>query len=521
MSKLNKLVEEYKKKHSDNIDDIFRDLIKQEGYEWAKGVSKNQMIDAEVVSIDNKNEKVEIRTGLKSNSFVPFREFKNNEEQKIPEVGSTISVIFEGIDSQGRVFVSYKKVKFEERLKEIEQIFNNKQTVEGTVLYKQKVSSSNQYKNNSYVVDLGYGVIALVVPDGFTELEQGKKITAYVNRFDTKRFGIILGLKVVNDGVNVEQDHKSYDSHSQLKEGEIMELKVAEYKDFGILCNKVSGGDELYFVNNTELTLNKRIRKKHEVITLYPLGKVFKAIVIAIKDNQGNKKLILSARELFKDLMHRFIEAVKDKQDQKFDGIITEKRESELIVKIEYEGNILEGKLHRDDLSWSMTNAINEFRSLAVGDKIVVGINFNELNMSAMDTEYGFLPFSVKVLSEDPFKSAIENIKIGQIYPCTFVSYNDYGALMSLKIGENQWTDNNVDILLQIKELKELSRETNTKQGAVNQAKVTKIDPQIRRVYVSIKSAEQDDIDKYSAAAAEAEQNTSFNTLHSMSKKKK
>jgi ribosomal protein S1 len=76
-----------------------------------------------------------------------------------------------------------------------------------------------------------------------------------------------------------------------------------------------------------------------------------------------------------------------------------------------------------------------------------------------------------------------------------------------------------VDILIQSKELKELSRETNTKQGAINQAKVIKIDNQTRRIYVSIKSAELDDMEKYSASL-ELEQNKQYSTLNSMKKKK-
>lgn len=536
VNKLQLALDAYKKKKL-NADKTFEEIYSQE--EWPQGPQKDQIIQAKVVNIIEKSF-VEVYTGWKSNSFIPFKEFKINDELNLPEVGSFISVINEGVNYKGQVNVSYRKVKLEERLKEIEQVYlnnlnnPNKETIECTINAKQKVSSSSahHYKNNTYYADLGYGVTAIVVADGFIDLDNNpnRKFQAFVNRFEigkNKRPHIILGIKRESIENTVLDSHKNEDHQENISDGEIVNLQIAEYKDFGIICKKVNEDDRndtTYFIANTELAVNKRIRKKSEIISLYPIGKQIKAVGVNITDNYGNIKTILSVRDLFKNLMHNFIEYIKSSdRNQKITGTIVEKRESELIIKIDYEGSILEGKLHRDELNWNLSQGIIKYRSLNIGDKIEFAIDWKEFNIENMDVEYGFLPLSVKILYPDPLKKLMELIKIGQVYSSKILGEQDQTLLLALKLDDNTWTDqneevSNVDIVIPQRELKEMSKHTNTKPGALNNVKVIKIDTNTRFVYVSIKSVEADNLAKYSQSLQQNE--TGFNTLESMKRKK-
>ena len=167
---------------------IFNTLLQKE--KWAQGAEINTIINAEVKDIDYNLKKVVVYTGFKSNSFISFSEFKINGEDHVPKVGDHVNVIIKGIDNEtGDVISSFKEVKVKERMLELETLFHNKETIEGTFLYKIK---SNFVKYNSYAVDLGHGIVGLLTINDYSEIHSGDKVSVEIVRFESKKFGIIL-----------------------------------------------------------------------------------------------------------------------------------------------------------------------------------------------------------------------------------------------------------------------------------------------------------------------------------------
>ena len=100
-------------------------------------------------------------------------------------------------------------------------------TIEGTILNKIK---SGYYKNNSFAVDLGFGIVGLITLDSYGETHPGDKLMCRIVSFSTKKLGIILARE--NSGETGSSNEKNYQQNTEtFTEGEQHTIRITEIKD--------------------------------------------------------------------------------------------------------------------------------------------------------------------------------------------------------------------------------------------------------------------------------------------------
>lgn len=481
---------------------IFNDLLQNE--KWAQGAPSNTIVTAEVKDVDYNGKKVIVYTGFKSNSSIGFQEFKINGEDKIPSIGDNITVMVKGIDPEtGTVLASFREVQTKQKMAELEEMFQQKQSIEGTILYKIK---SPYVKGNSYAVDLGYGILGILTVDSYVEVHTGEKTTVEIVKFENKKFGIILNRKNIGD-TSASQDRNITNNNENFNEGEKFKIRVTEIKDFGIIGEKLNEKNEKdskypngLLVHTSELFWNKRSRTGAEIERTYPIGTIL--TVMALRHDPTKNRTVFTVRGLFNNLFNEFQNYVKKNNLKSVEGTIIEKRNDSFIVGIpfSYQNNageeinqVFEGRLYVRDLSWNQNEILKKQRELSIGDKITCKLLEFDPNKYQIEDGFFFIPLSVKHLIEDPFQEGLKSIKLGQIYNCLFLEYNDSfnGFLVNLELQEEKFTEG-LNIVIKHKDLGSLHQ---VKSGMKAICKIIRIEEQDRIIFASVKAAESDNKD--------------------------
>ncbi len=489
-----KLMNKYKKNTPKGI---FNELLQNE--KWAQGAPLNTIVTAEVKDVDYVAKKVIIFTGFKSNSSIGFQEFKINGEDKIPSVGDHITVMVKGIDEEtGVVLASFREVQTKQKMLELEEMFQQKQPIEGSILYKIK---SPYIKGNSYAVDLGYGILGVLTLDNYAEVHLGDKVTGEIIKFENKKFGILIGRK--NDGSPQNERSAGNSYNESFTDGEKIKIRVTEIKDFGIIGEKVNENntkDEKsnngILVHTSELFWNKRSRTASEIEKTYPIGSV--VTIMALRHDAVKNRTIFTIRGLFGNLFAEFQNYIKNNSLKSITGNIIEKRNDSFIIGIPFNyknvageeiKQIFEGRLYIRDLSWNHNDIVKIQRELSIGDKIECKLLDFDASKYQVEDGFFFIPLSVKHLQEDPFQEGLKNIKLGQVYNCSFVEYNDNynGFLVTLEHEDKVFEGLNVII-----KHKDLGTLHQVKPGMRNVCKVIRIEEDSRLIFASVKAAESE-----------------------------
>lgn len=491
------LAERQKNKDAEGF---FSEFLQNE--KWAQGAPNNTVVSAEVKAIDYEKKKVIVYTGFKSNSSISFQEFRVNDEENIPKVSDIINVMVKGVDPiTGLVIASFREVQTKQKMEELEQSFQQKQQIDGTVLYKMK---SSFYKNNSYVVDLGFGIHGILTSEGYTEIQPGDKISVEILKFENKKLGILLAKKrTIESASNGDKHYQNQDA--MYKEGEVYNIRITEIKDFGIVGEKVTNENDKdvkntnnsIFVHVSELYWNRRSRTAVEIEQTYPIGKEVE--VLALKRDQTKHRMVFSIRALFDNLFTKFQEYLKTVQDSIITGKITEKRNESFIITIPFpykkDANSpevtqsFEGRLYMRDLSWNANENMKIQMEYNINSEITCKVLNFAHDQDQIESGFGLLPLTKK-LGEDPFRAVLNTIRLGDVYPCQFGEYSDHynGFLINLKI-DDTYTDSNITVLMKHRDLGSI---TQVKSGLASSCKIIRIEDRDRIIFVSAKAAEMD-----------------------------
>ena len=157
------------------------------------------IVEATVSNISK--EYVWVNIGIKSEGKIPINEFSINGFGEIPNVGDAIEVwLDKHEDSQGHLVVSFSKVTHIRAYKELEDVFNNKKLVEGTI--------TDKVRGGFIVALLPWGVKAFL-PSSQIEFRsiagkssnimhvmKGKKLPFFIIRMERK-WNIIVSRKAL------------------------------------------------------------------------------------------------------------------------------------------------------------------------------------------------------------------------------------------------------------------------------------------------------------------------------------
>ncbi|MDR1432985.1 MAG: 30S ribosomal protein S1 [Puniceicoccales bacterium] len=289
----------------------------------------------------------------------------------------------------------------------------------------------------------------------------GQEINVMVIGIDQEKERISLGLKqtVQNPWDNIERRYPV---------GSKIHGKVVNMVPYGAFVEVESGVEGLIHV--TEMSWTKRINKPGEIVKI---GQEIDAIVIEIsKDEQ---KIALSLKQVDEnpwEIVYRNYPV-----GARVRGKVRNMTAYGAFIELE---DGIDGMVHISDMSWTrVIGNPNEF--LKKGDEVDAIV----LNI---DQEQQRIALGIKQLVEDPWPGIQRRYKIGATVDGTVTRIVPYGAFVRL--------EDNLEGLVHISQISETRIDKVKSVLSVGQevsARVIKVDPDDRRIGLSIKAAQYDD----------------------------
>ncbi len=209
------------------------------------------------------------------------------------------------------------------------------------------------------------------------------------------------------------------------------------------------------------------------------LGKEFTVRIINF--DEDNKRMILSEREALREERQKVMESLA--VGREYDGVVSGMSSYGFFVTI---GGGVEGLVHISEITYGHVSNIDKLGHL--GDKMkgkVIGLEDGKISLSA------------KKLKPDPWSIIPEKYKVGDVIEGEVVRYVPYGVFVRVY--------DDINGLVHLSEISDKSADNpaaGLKLGQIVKAKVILLEPQNRKIGLSIKILHEDK-KKAEAPAAE------------------
>jgi small subunit ribosomal protein S1 len=335
--------------------------------------------------------------------------------------------------------------------------------------------------SHEILVDIGTKSEASVATKEVDELSRevrerihvGDEILAFVLRPEDYESGTILSL------ARAQEERDWRDAQAALEGGTILDAQVAGFNKGGLIVRvgKVRG-----FVPASQLEMAARSRGERELseqdLASF-VGKKLKLKIIEI--DRARSRLILSERaamrEVRRDQRARLMEELQEGDLRT--GTVTSIADFGVFVDL---GGV-DGLIHVSELSWTKIGHPSD--AVKVGESI-------EVKVLGIDREKNRIGLSLKRLQPEPWTTIEERYHIGQLVSATITKLASFGAFARV--------DEGIEGLIHVSELSD--RRINhpkevVKEGDVLQLRVIKIDPERRRLGLSLKRVEGEEYVEY------------------------
>ncbi len=431
---------------------------------FEESLSKQEMrtgevITAEVVRIDYNC--VVVNAGLKSESFIPLEEFKNDQGEVEVAPGDFISVAIEALeDGYGETRLSRDKAKRLAAWLQLETALESGEMVTGTITGK--VKGGLTVMVNSIRAFLP-GSLVDVRPVKDTTPFEGKTLEFKVIKLDRKRNNVVLSRRAVVEANMGEERQKLLET---LAEGSIVKGTVKNITDYGAFVD-LGGIDGLLHI--TDLAW-RRVRHPSEVLTV---GQEITAKVL--KFDQDKNRVSLGVKQLGDDpwvgLSRRY------PRDTRLFGKVTNITDYGSFVEVE-QG--IEGLVHVSEMDWTNKN-VDPKKVVTLGDEV-------EVMVLEIDEDRRRISLGMKQCKPNPWEDFATTQKKGDKVKGAIKSITDFGVFIGLPGG--------IDGLVHLSDLSwnETGEEAvrRFKKGDEVEALVLAIDTERERISLGIKQLSGD-----------------------------
>jgi small subunit ribosomal protein S1 len=362
----------------------------------------------------------------------------------------------------------------------LDEYFDHRRLQRGDIIPGRVVHISE----DSIMIDVGAkseGVVKgreleLMDSEMLAQLREGDEVMVYVITPEDREGNILLSIKQAQLAMDWQRIQKLYE------EGELFQAKVAGHNKGGLI---VYLGQVRGFVPASQLDRRRRMQFQ-ESGTAQPwdsmVGEELWLKVIEVDPSQN--RLILSEQA-----------AVRQRRKGKREQLFKELEEGAVVTGevtsladfgafVDLGG--ADGLIHISELSWQRVKHPSEV--LQVGDQV-------EVQVIHIDRERHRIGLSLKRLQPEPWEVIAEQCKEGDIVEGTVTKLTNFGAFVRINEG--------VEGLIHISELtdrainhpKEVVRE-----GQVVKARVIRIEPERRRIGLSLKQVDEDEVEAADAA---------------------
>ncbi len=425
-----------------------------------------EVISAEVVRIDHNH--VVVNAGLKSESFIPIEEFKDDVGEIEVNVGDFVSVAIESLENgYGDTILSRDKAKRLASWLALEKAMDADELVTGTI--NGKVKGGLTVLTNGIRAFLpGSLVDSRPVKD--TTPYEGKTMEFKVIKLDRKRNNVVLSRRAVVEASMGEERQKLLET---LQEGATVQGVVKNITDYGAFID-LGGIDGLLHI--TDLAW-RRVRHPSEVLTV---GQEITAKVL--KYDQEKSRVSLGVKQLGEDpwvgLSRRYPKGTR------LFGKVTNLTDYGAFVEVE-QG--IEGLVHVSEMDWTNKNVAPN-KVVKLGDEV-------EVMVLEIDESRRRISLGMKQCAPNPWDDFAINHQKGDKVTGAIKSITDFGVFIGLP--------GNIDGLVHLSDLSwnEPGEEAvrRFKKGEDLEAVVLAIDVERERVSLGVKQLEGDPFNNFVA----------------------
>jgi small subunit ribosomal protein S1 len=427
-----------------------------------------EVISAEVVRIDFNH--VVVNAGLKSESYIPIDEFKNDQGEVEVQVGDFVAVAIDAVENgYGDTILSRDKAKRLASWMALENALESGQFVSGTV--SGKVKGGLTVLVNGIRAFLPGSLLDTRPVKDMTPFE-GKTLEFKVIKLDRKRNNVVLSRRAVVEASMGEERAKLLET---LTEGAIVHGVVKNITEYGAFVD-LGGIDGLLHITDMAW---RRVRHPTEVVQV---GQELTAKVL--KFDAEKNRVSLGIKQLGDDpwmgVSRRY------PQGTRLFGKVTNIADYGAFVEIEPG---IEGLVHVSEMDWTNKN-VAPAKVVTLGEEV-------EIMVLEIDEDKRRISLGMKQCKANPWEEFSSNVKRGDRVKGPVKSITDFGVFVGLSAG--------IDGLVHLSDLSwHEPGETavrNYKKGQEVEAIVLAVDVERERISLGIK---QLDVDPF----------TSFTTLN-------
>jgi len=426
-----------------------------------------EVITAEVVRVDDNF--VVVNAGLKSESYIPAEEFRNDAGEVEAKAGDFISVAIESLeDGYGETRLSRDKAKRLAAWLELEEALEKGNVVQGMI--------TGKVKGGLTVMVNG---IRAFLPGSLVDIRPVKDTTPYENKqmefkvikLDRKRNNVVVSRRAVLEANQGEERQKLLET---LHEGAIVKGIVKNITDYGAFVD-LGGIDGLLHI--TDLAW-RRVKHPSEILAV---GDEVQAKVL--KFDQEKNRVSLGMKQLGEDpwvgLTRRYPPGTR------LFGKVSNLTDYGAFVEIE---SGIEGLVHVSEMDWTNKN-VHPSKVVQLGDEV-------EVMVLEIDEDRRRISLGMKQCMPNPWEEFAMNHKKGDKVRGQIKSITDFGIFIGLPGG--------IDGLVHLSDLSwSLPGEEavhNYKKGEETEAMVLSIDVERERISLGIKQLEGDPFNNYISA---------------------
>ncbi|MEY4960130.1 MAG: hypothetical protein RL610_309 [Pseudomonadota bacterium] len=425
-----------------------------------------EVITAEVVRVDFNI--VVVNAGLKSESFIPVEEFKNDKGEVEVKPGDFITVAIEALeDGYGETRLSRDKAKRLTAWHDLEKAMEMGTIVSGMVNGKVKGGLTAMING-----------IRAFLPGSLVDIRPVKDTTPYENKemefkvikLDRKRNNVVVSRRAV---LEASQGADRQSLLSNLQEGAVVKGIVKNITDYGAFVD-LGGIDGLLHI--TDLAW-RRVKHPSEVINV---GDEVTAKIL--KFDQEKNRVSLGMKQLSEDpwvgLSRRY------PQGTRLFGKVSNLTDYGAFVEIE-QG--IEGLVHVSEMDWTNKNMYPS-KMVQLGDEV-------EVMILEIDEERRRISLGMKQCKPNPWEDFAINHKKGDRVQGQIKSITDFGVFIGLlggidglvHLSDLSWNQTGEDAV------------SNYKKGDDLEAMVLSIDVERERISLGIKQLEGDPFNSFAS----------------------
>src|SRR6187455_2365531 len=420
---------------------------------------QGELITAEVVRVDYNI--VVVNAGLKSESFIPIEEFKNDKGEVEVKPGDFVTVAIESLeDGYGETRLSRDKAKRLKAWHDLEAAMEQGSIVQGLVTSKVKGGLTVMINGIRAFLP---GSLVDIRPIKDTSPFENKQLDFKVIKLDRKRNNVVVSRRAVLEESQGEVREKLL---ATLSEGAIVKGIVKNITDYGAFVD-LGGIDGLLHI--TDLAW-RRVKHPSEVLAV---GDEVTAKVL--KFDQEKNRVSLGLKQLGEDpwvgLSRRYPPGTR------LFGKVTNITDYGAFVEIE---SGIEGLVHVSEMDWTNKN-VHPAKVVSLGDEV-------EVMILEIDEDRRRISLGMKQCMPNPWEEFAMNHKKGDKVKGVIKSITDFGVFIGLP--------GNIDGLVPLSDLswnapgEEAVK--SLKKGDEVETVVLSIDVERERISLGIKQLEGD-----------------------------